>query len=167
MGGGGRWRTTASTTATVLGSCRRVRCLILINDECGILLLGDAHVIARVILFHNVPGSWIQQNGVLVEFRQFCRTHAHQSHSISAGRPDTYNLNIKNSGTYSGAAGMVTANLLAMRMEAGVCKALALVFTKKSTVSEHNVIDLVSGALPVQAMPFLRRLLALPVDFQV
>lgn len=77
-GGGG-----GGGASPILASCRRIRCLILINDKCGILLLGDAHIIARVILFHNVPRPGIQQNGILVEFRQLRRTHAHQGHSIS------------------------------------------------------------------------------------
>lgn len=76
----------ASTTAggtTVFAGCRCcVRSLILINDKCRILLLGDAHIIARVILFHNVPGSWIQQYGILIELRQLGRTYAHQSNTV-------------------------------------------------------------------------------------
>jgi len=53
---------------------------------------------------------------------------------------------------------------LAVRMEAGVGEALALVLPEESTVAQDNVVDLVSGALAIQPVPFLRTLLTLPVD---
>jgi hypothetical protein len=34
-------------------------------------------------------------------------------------------------------------------MEAGIGEALALIFTKEATVSKNNVVDLISGALPI------------------
>lgn len=76
------WGSAAATGAAIFARCRCIRSLILINDKCRILLLGNAHIIARVILFHDVPGSRIQQYGVLIEFRQLGRTHAHQSDTV-------------------------------------------------------------------------------------
>lgn len=37
----------------------------------------------------------------------------------------------------------------------------ALVFAKESAVTKYDVIDLVTGALAIKPMPFLRRLLTL------
>lgn len=59
---------------------------------------------------------------------------------------------------------MASEYSLAMRMEAGVGEALALVLAKESTVAQDDVVDLVSGTLAVQSVPFLRTLLPLPAD---
>lgn len=50
-----------------------------------------------------------------------------------------------------------------MRMKTGVGETFALVFTKESTITQHDVVDLVTGTLAIQPMPFLRRLLTFSV----
>lgn len=49
-----------------------------------------------------------------------------------------------------------------MRMKAGIREALALVLAEEATVAQHDVINLITGTLAVQAVPFLCRLLTLP-----
>lgn len=53
------------------------------------------------------------------------------------------------------------SHLLAMRVEAGVGEALALVLAEEAAVAEHNVIDFIARAFAIETMPFLRRLLSL------
>lgn len=57
--------------------------LVLMDDEGRVLLLSDAHVVARIVLLHDVPWSRIQQNRVLVKLWQLGRTDTDQSHSVS------------------------------------------------------------------------------------
>lgn len=49
-----------------------------------------------------------------------------------------------------------------MRMKAGIREALALVLAEEATVAQHDVINLITGTLAVQPVPFLCRLLTLP-----
>lgn len=49
-----------------------------------------------------------------------------------------------------------------MGMKAGVSEALALIFAEKATVSEHDMVNFVARALPVQSVPFLLGLLSFP-----
>lgn len=53
------------------------------HNERRVLLLGDAHVVARVVLLHDVPRSRIQQNRLFVELGQLRRSHSNQCDAIS------------------------------------------------------------------------------------
>lgn len=50
-------------------------------------------------------------------------------------------------------------------MEAGIGEALALILSKEAAISEDDVVDLVSGALSVEAVPFFLGLLPLSGNF--
>ena len=59
------------------------------------------------------------------------------------------------------------AYLLSMRMKTGVGKTFAFVFAKKSTISQHNVIDFISRTLAIQSMPFLGGLLPFSIVVRI
>lgn len=50
-----------------------------------------------------------------------------------------------------------------MRMKTSVGEALPFVLAEESTVTEHDMVNFISGTFPVQSVPLLRRLLAFPV----
>lgn len=76
---------------TFLRRIRRRR-LILIDDERRVLLLGDAHVVAGVVLLHYVPRSGIEQYRFLVEFGQFGGSHADKSDAIPMAKWEQRNF---------------------------------------------------------------------------
>lgn len=51
-----------------------------------------------------------------------------------------------------------------MRMKTSVGEALPFVLAEKPAVAEHDMVNFISGTLPVQSVPLFRRLLAFPVD---
>lgn len=51
-----------------------------------------------------------------------------------------------------------------MRMETRIGEALALVLAEEATVSEDDVINLITGTLAVQTVPLFGRLLTLPEE---
>lgn len=59
----------------VVGLLRRL--LVVVHHERRVLLLRYAHVVAGVGLLHYVAGAGVQQDGLLVEFGEFCGTDAH------------------------------------------------------------------------------------------
>lgn len=58
---------------------------LLVGDaEGGVLLFGDAHVVAGVALLHDVPGAGVEEDGVLVELGQLGRSNTDEGDSVSA-----------------------------------------------------------------------------------
>lgn len=54
--------------------------------------------------------------------------------------------------------------LLSVRMKTGISKTFSLVFAKKSTVAQYNVIYFVARTLAIQTMPFLGWLLTFSIS---
>ena len=84
FGGGRRSLLLRRDDHRLSGSIIVVALLLLVGHrERRVLLLGDAHVVARVALLHDVSRPRVQQDGVLVELGQFCGTHSYQRDSVS------------------------------------------------------------------------------------
>ncbi|CAD0194212.1 unnamed protein product [Chrysodeixis includens] len=76
--------------------------------------------------------SGIQKNSFFIKFWQLSGAHADQGYAV-----------------------------FPVRMETGIGKTLSFILSEEPTVPENNVIYFVPGALSVEAVPFLRRLLTL------
>lgn len=61
--------------------------------------------------------------------------------------------------------GCVMHYLLSMRMKWSIGKTFTLIFAKKSTITETNMIDFVSGTFTIETMPFFIRCLAFSFFF--
>lgn len=57
--------------------------LVLVNDKGRVFFFRDAHVVAGIILLHDVPRPRVQQNRVFVELGQLSRSNANQSNTVS------------------------------------------------------------------------------------
>ena len=101
--------------------------------ERRVLLFCDAQIEANVRLLHDVPRTGIEQDGLFVELGQLGGTDADECDAV-----------------------------LAVRVEAGVGEALAVVLAKEAALGQHNVVDLVARTLAVKRLPFFARHLTLP-----